>query len=89
MALGAARTDVLLLIVGLGLRQAFWGVVAGTAGALALTRLMSSLLFEVSPSDPATFAGAVLLLGAVACLAGYIPAVRAAKVDPMVALRYE
>ena len=89
MALGAARTDVLLLIAGLGLRQAFWGVVAGTAGALALTRLMSSLLFEVSPSDPTTFAGAVLLLGAVACFAGYIPAVRAAKVDPMVALRYE
>jgi putative ABC transport system permease protein len=89
MALGAARKDVLWLIVALGLRQAVVGIVAGTAAALALTRLMSSLLFEVSPADPATFIGAALLLGVVAGLAGYIPARRAAKVDPMVALRCE
>jgi|HubBroStandDraft_1064217.scaffolds.fasta_scaffold00049_17 putative ABC transport system permease protein len=89
MALGAAQKDVLWLIVALGLRQAFIGVLAGTAAALALTRLMSSLLFEVSPADPATFVGAALLLSAVACVAGYIPARRAAKVDPIVALRHE
>jgi putative ABC transport system permease protein len=89
MALGAARKDVLWLIVALGLRQALAGIVAGTAAALALTRLMSSLLFEVSPVDPATFIGAALLLGTVAGLAGYIPARRAAKVDPMAALRCE
>jgi putative ABC transport system permease protein len=89
MALGAARNDVLWLIVASGLRQAFWGVVAGTVAGLALTRLMSGLLFEVSPSDPVSFAGSAVLLAAVACLAGYIPAFRAARVDPMVALRSE
>jgi putative ABC transport system permease protein len=89
MALGAARKDVLFLMVAFGLRHAFWGVLAGIAAAFALTRLMSSLLFGVSPADPTTFVGAALLLGAVACIAGYIPALRAAKVDPMVALRYE
>jgi putative ABC transport system permease protein len=89
MALGAARNDVLWLIVRSGLRQAFWGVLAGTVAGLALTRLMSGLLFEVSPSDPLSFAGSAVLLAAVACLAGYIPAFRAAQVDPMVALRSE
>jgi putative ABC transport system permease protein len=89
MALGAARKDVLFLMVAFGLRHAFCGVVLGIAAAFALTRLMSSLLFGVSPADPTTFVGAALLLGAVACIAGYVPARRAAKVDPMVALRYE
>jgi putative ABC transport system permease protein len=89
MALGAARNDVVWLVVASGLRQAFWGVLAGTIAGLVLTRLMSGLLFEVSPSDPETFAGAALLLTAVACAAGYIPAFRAARVDPIVALRYE
>jgi putative ABC transport system permease protein len=89
MALGAAQKDVLFLMVAFGLRHAFWGVVAGIAAAFALTRLMSNLLFGVSPADPTTFVGAALLLGAVTCLAGYVPARRAAKVDPMVALRYE
>jgi putative ABC transport system permease protein len=89
MALGAGRKDVLLLIMTSSLKQALGGVAMGAAAALALTRLMSSLLFEVSPADPATFVGAAVLLSAVACVAGYIPARRAAKVDPMVALRYE
>jgi predicted permease len=89
MALGASRKDVLLLIVAAGLRQALWGVAAGTAAALVLTRLMSSLLFGVSPADPASFVGSASLLSAVAFLAAYIPARRAARIDPMVALRYE
>jgi ABC-type antimicrobial peptide transport system permease subunit len=89
MALGAAQKDVLFLMVTFGLRHAIWGVLTGMAAALALTRFMSSLLFGVSPADPATFVGAALLLAAVACIAGYIPALRAARVDPMVALRYQ
>jgi ABC-type antimicrobial peptide transport system permease subunit len=76
-------------MVAFGLRHAFCGVVLGIAAAFALTRLMSSLLFGVSPADPTTFVGAALLLGAVACIAGYVPARRATRVDPMVALRYE
>jgi len=89
MALGAAQKDVLTLIVGQGLKLGLLGVVAGALTAFALTRFMSSLLFEVSAADPATFFCVALLLGMVAFLASYIPARRAAKVDPMVALRYE
>ena len=89
LALGAARHDVLALVVGNGLKLLLIGVVAGTVAALLVTRLMSNLLFGISASDPLTFAGVAVFLSAVAFLASFIPARRAAKVDPMVALRYE
>jgi putative ABC transport system permease protein len=89
IALGAQRRDVLRLVVGDGAKLAFAGIVIGVLGALALTRLMINLLFEVKPTDPATFAAVAILLSVVALLACYIPARRAMKVDPMVALRYE
>jgi len=89
MALGAQSRDVLKLVVGQGLRLTLIGAALGLGGAFAVTRLMSSLLFGVSASDPATFAVVTLSLTAVALLASYIPARRAAKVTPMVALRYE
>ena len=88
-ALGAQRRDVLRLVMRDGAKIAFFGIASGIAGALALTRLMASLLFEVKPTDPATFAGVALLLALVALAACYIPARRAMRVDPMVALRYE
>ncbi|HEX8651891.1 MAG TPA: ABC transporter permease [Pyrinomonadaceae bacterium] len=89
MALGAQASDVLKMILGQGLLLASIGVVIGVAGAFALTRLMSSLLFGVTATDPMTFTIVSLLLIAVALAACYIPARRAMKVDPMVALRYE
>jgi len=89
MALGAAQRDVLALIVGGGMKLILIGLSAGTTAALLLTRLMSKLLFGVGASDPFTFAGVMLLLALVALAACFIPARRAAKVDPMVALRYE
>jgi putative ABC transport system permease protein len=78
-----------MMILGQGLRTVLIGVVIGLAGSLAVTRAIQSLLFGVTPSDPLTLAAVMLLLVVVALLACYIPARRAAKVDPMVALRYE
>jgi predicted permease len=88
-ALGAQRRDVLRLVMRDGAKTALFGIASGIAGALALTQLMASLLFEVKPTDPATFAGVAILLALVALAACYIPARRAMRVDPMVALRYE
>lgn len=89
MALGGQRRDVLRLIVAEGAKLAFVGILIGMVGALALTRVMAGLLFEVKPADPAIFAAVATLLAVVALAACYIPARRATQVDPMVALRYE
>jgi predicted permease len=89
MALGAQRKDVLRLMLGEGMRMAFVGVAIGVAVALGLTHLMVTMLFGVSATDPATFAGVATVLIGVALAACYIPARRAMRVDPIVALRYE
>ena len=89
MALGAQRRDVLRLILGQGLKLILLGVGLGLLGAFTLTRVMMSQLYGVSPTDPLTFASIALLLAIIGILACYIPARRAMRVDPMVALRYE
>jgi len=89
MALGARARDVLLMVIRQGMSLVVVGVVFGVAGAFALTRLMRSLLFEVGPDDPLTFVLVSLLLAAVGFIACFVPARRATKVDPLIALRYE
>jgi ABC-type antimicrobial peptide transport system permease subunit len=89
MALGAQRQDILRLIVGHGARLALIGVAIGIGGAFALTRLIRTMLFGVSITDPLTFLAVAMVLTTVALAACYIPARRAIRIDPIVALRHE
>ena len=89
MALGGQRRDVLPLIMAEAAKLTFPGILIGIVGALALTRVMAGLLFEVNPGDPAILVAVATLLALVALVACYIPARRATQVDPMIALRYE
>jgi putative ABC transport system permease protein len=87
LALGAARTNILQMVLGQGLRLALTGAAVGLVAALVVSRLIASLLYGVRPTDPLTFAGVAILFLAVAVLACYLPARRATRIDPMVALR--
>jgi putative ABC transport system permease protein len=89
MALGARRRDIARMVLGEGLLVSLAGIALGLAGALAITRLLVALLFEVSPTDPATFVAVPAVLAAVALFASYLPAQRAAEVEPLAAIRYE
>jgi ABC-type antimicrobial peptide transport system permease subunit len=87
--MGARRDDIMRMMMVQGLRIIFLGIAAGLAGALVLSRTLGSFLYHTAPRDLFTFSTVPFLLGVVACLAVYLPARRATKVDPMVALRYE
>jgi putative ABC transport system permease protein len=87
MALGAGRGDVVRLMIWQGAKPSAIGVLAGILAALFLTRVLSQFLFEITPTDPATFAGVAILFGVVIVLASYLPARRAAAIDPQVVLR--
>jgi len=89
MALGATTTSVLRLVLAQGLALAGLGLVLGLGAALAAARLLKAVLFQVKPNDPGVYLGVVFLLGAVALLASYLPARRASRIDPIVALRTE
>jgi putative ABC transport system permease protein len=89
MALGASRLDVVRMVLGQGIRITLIGACMGIAAALALTRLMAGLLYGVSAHDSVTFIGVAVVISIVALLACYVPARRAMRIDPMVALRYE
>jgi putative ABC transport system permease protein len=89
VALGANRRDVLGLIVGQGLRLSALGIIVGIVGAFGVTRFVTTLLYNVTPSDPLSFALVATFLAAVAAVASYVPARRAMAVDPIIALRNE
>jgi len=89
LALGAKRSEIMRMILRQGLALAIAGAALGLLGALIVSHLMAGLLYRVSPTDPLTFVGVTFVLTAVALAASYIPAMRAMRVDPLVALRYE
>ncbi len=89
MALGAERRDIMRMILGQGTKLALFGVGIGLAAASLLTRVLAGLLYDVSPTDPLTFGTVAVILFGVAVMACYLPAMRAVRVDPMVALRSE
>jgi ABC-type antimicrobial peptide transport system permease subunit len=89
LALGANRSTILTMVLGQGLRLSLGGALVGLAGALFAARLMSGLLYNVSPFDPITFASVATILTLVALAASYLPAWRATRIDPTTALRYE
>jgi putative ABC transport system permease protein len=89
MALGAQRREVMTLVLRRGLVLAAAGIVIGVAGAIGLTRYMSGMLFDLTPLDPTTYVAVTILFALVALLACYLPARRATKLDPMMALRHE
>ena len=89
VALGATPRGILMMVLGRGMSLALLGIAAGLAGALALSRLIRNLLFDVPATDPATFALVAVLLALLALLATYIPARRAARMDPLISLHHE